>query len=131
MYSDENYLWGIIGYYLGCALVLLFLWRFRELLPGRHFRNHLILLIAAVILVPIKAYPDMNYLAPAWFVSLFEGLTGTTEMGFLRGAQPIIVSYLAAVTLYLLAVLLGFIKRRGDSDDEASVYETSGGPEES
>lgn len=112
MYSDENYLWGIVGYYLGCLLVLLFLWRFRELLPGRHFRNHLLILIAAVILVPIRAYPDMDYVAPAWFVSLFEGLTGNSETGYLRGAQPIIVSYLVAVVIYLFVVIVSQVRRR-------------------
>ncbi|TNF08050.1 MAG: hypothetical protein EP323_02115 [Gammaproteobacteria bacterium] len=130
MYSDENYLWGIVGYYLGCILVLMFLVRFKDLLPGRHFRNHLILLIAAVILVPIKAYPDMSYLAPAWFVSLFEGLTGTEEMGFLRGAQPIITCYLVAAVCYLVAMLLGVFKRR-DAEQEAEAMLESGGQGES
>lgn len=126
MYSDENYLWGIVGYYLGCILVLMFLVRFKDLLPGRHFRNHLILLIAAVILVPIKAYPDMSYLAPAWFVSLFEGLTGPDDMGFLRGAQPIITCYLAAAAFYILALLLGVFKRREAEQDEEAMLESSG-----
>ncbi len=125
MYSGENYLWGIVGYYLGCILLLMFLVRFKDLLPGRHFRNHLILFIAAVILVPIKAYPDMNYLAPAWFVSLFEGLTGPDDMGFLRGAQPIITCYLVASACYILAMLLGVFKRR-DTEREEGMLESSG-----
>lgn len=107
MYSDENYLWGLIAYYVGSALVLLFLWRFRELLPGRHFRNVLLLLIAATLLVPIKAYPDLVYLAPAWFVSLYEGLTGASEQGYLRGALPIFVCFIAALLVYTGGQLVG------------------------
>lgn len=126
MYSDENYMWGIVAYYVGCALVLLFLWHFRELLPGRHFRNQLILLLAAIMLVPIKAYPDMEYFAPAWFVSLFEGLTGTSEAGFLRGAQPIIVSYLVASFLYICAALSGLIKRSSAVEETSSNLEAGG-----
>lgn len=100
MYSDENYLWGLVAYYVGSALVLLFLWRFRELLPGRHFRNVLLLLIAATLLVPIKAYPDLTYLAPAWFVSLYDGVTNASEQGYLRGALPIIVCFIASLLIY-------------------------------
>ncbi|WP_461520622.1 hypothetical protein [Porticoccus sp.] len=125
MYSDENYLWGIVAYYAGCTLVLLFLWRFRELLPGRHFRNQLLLLLSAIMLVPIKAYPDMGYMAPAWFVSLFEGLTGTSEMSFLRGAQPIIVSYLVVSFLYICATLSGLIKPSSAVEETNNNLETS------
>ncbi|WP_461481993.1 hypothetical protein [Porticoccus sp.] len=112
MYSDENYFWGIFAYYFGSVLVLLFMWRFRELLPGRHFRNQLLILLASIMLVPIKAYPDMGYMAPAWFVSLFEGLTGSTEMGFLRGAQPILLCYLALSILYLAGYILSRVTGR-------------------
>ncbi|MEZ5529008.1 MAG: hypothetical protein R3E57_03560 [Porticoccaceae bacterium] len=122
MYSDENYLWGMVAYYLGCFLVLLFLWRFRELLPGKHFRNQLLLLIAAVILVPIKAYPDTGYLAPAWFVSLFEGLTGSDELGFLRGAQPIVLCYLAASLLYITwAIVSRLLGRKAAESTETDM----------
>lgn len=121
MYSDENYLWGMIGYYLGCFLVLLFLWRFRELLPGRHFRNQLLLLIASLILVPIKAYPDTGYLAPAWFVSLFEGLTGPDPLGFMRGAQPIMICYLTLSLLYVTwLVLAKLLRRTGGAETDLS-----------
>ena len=121
MYSDENYLWGIVAYYLGCLLVLLFLVRFKDLLPGRHFRNQLILFVAALILVPIKAYPDTGYLAPAWFVSLYEGLTGPDDVGFLRGAKPIVTCYLVAVACYVLAILLGVFKRPDAGQEEEAM----------
>lgn len=120
MYSDENYLWGLVAYYVGSGLVLLFLWRFRELLPGRHFRNVLLLLITATLLVPISASPDLDYLAPAWFVSLYEGLTSASEQGYLRGALPILVCFFAALLVYtggqLIASQLVRSSRTADHD---------------
>jgi hypothetical protein len=107
MYSAENYHWGLVGYYLGSVLLIMYAYRFRKILPGRHFRNLLVLLIAVVILVPIKAYIDSDFLAPAWFVSIFEGLTEESEQAYLRGLQPIMVCYLVAVVIYILWVVFG------------------------
>ena len=124
MYSAENYLWGLVGYYLGCLLILLYLWRFRRLIPGRFFRSFFLLFIAAVILVPITAYPDGHYLAPAWFVSLYEGLTEATELGYLRGAKPILICYLSAVCLYIFWLLFR-LSRRSSGADQDSVHSES------
>jgi len=107
MYTPENYLWGMVGYYVGCLLVLLYLWRFRKLIPGRYFRDLFLLLVATILLVPITAYPDGYYFAPAWFVSLFEGFTEATEQGYLRGAQPIAMIYLVSVILYFFWAIFG------------------------
>ncbi|MEH6529652.1 MAG: hypothetical protein V7718_06905 [Porticoccus sp.] len=124
MYSAENYLWGLVGYYLGCLLILLYLWRFRKLIPGRFFRSMFLLFVTAVILVPITAYPDGHYLAPAWFVSLYEGLTEATEQGYLRGAKPILICYLAAVCLYIFGLLFRF-SRHSSGADQDSVHSES------
>jgi membrane-bound ClpP family serine protease len=105
LYTQENYLWGMVGYYIGCLLVLLYLWRFRKLIPGRYFRGLFLLLVASILLVPITAYPDGYYLAPAWFVSLFEGFTEATEQGYLRGALPIAMVYLGSVMLYFFGAI--------------------------
>lgn len=107
MYTPENYLWGMVGYYIGCLLVLLYLWRFRKLIPGRYFRDLFLLLVTTILLVPITAYPDGYYFAPAWFVSLFEGFTEATEQGYLRGAQPIAMVYLVSVILYFFWAIFG------------------------
>ena len=122
MYSDENYLWGLVAYYVGSGLVLLFLWRFRELLPGRHFRNVLLLLISATLLVPIKAYPDLHYLAPAWFVSLYEVLTSASDQGYLRGALPIFVCFFAALLVYTGGQLIAgqFVRSSRTADHEVN-----------
>jgi hypothetical protein len=102
MYTAENYYWGLVGYYLGCAMLMLFVCRFRKIVPGRHFRNILVLFVAAVILVPIYAYQDNSFLAPAWFVGIFEGITAEVEQAYMRGIKPILICYVVAVCFYLI-----------------------------
>jgi len=123
MYSAENYHWGLVGYYLGSVLLIMYAYRFRKILPGRHFRNLLVLLIAVVILVPIKAYIDSDFLAPAWFVSIFEGLTEESEQAYLRGLQPIMVCYLAAVVIYILWAVFGSRRAKEVSQETAQDKE--------
>ncbi len=120
MYTAENYHWGLVGYYFGCLLILLYLWRFRGLIPGRHFRSLLLLLIASVILVPIRAYTEGSYLAPAWFVSVFEGFTEATEEGYLRAALPIAIVYAGSVILYVIWTILGFRPSKPLAEDSAT-----------
>lgn len=126
MYTPENYLWGMVGYYIGCLLVLLYLWRFRKLIPGRYFRGLFLLLVATLLLVPITAYPDGYYFAPAWFVSLFEGLTEATEKGYLRGLKPILVCYLAAVFIYLCWVTFRIFRRPAETEPSSDPSEPVG-----
>lgn len=123
MYSAENYHWGLVGYYLGSVLLIMYAYRFRKILPGRHFRNLLVLLIAVVILVPIKAYIDSDFLAPAWFISIFEGLTEEPEQDYLRGLQPIMVCYLVAVAIYILWAIFGPRRAKEVSQETAQDKE--------
>lgn len=112
MYTMENYYWGLVGYYLGSFLLILFACRFRKIVPGRHFRNLLVLLIAAILLVPMSAYLDSNFLAPAWFVSIFEGITEETEQAYLRGLKPIIFCYLVSVVFYIFWAVSDYRRAR-------------------
>lgn len=112
MYTMENYYWGLVGYYLGALLLILFVCHFRKIVPGRHFRNLLVLLIAAILLVPMSAYLDSSFFAPAWFVSIFEGITEEAEQAYLRGLQPIIVCYLVAVVLYMFWAISDYRRAR-------------------
>lgn len=108
MYTAENYYWGLVGYYFGCTLLMLFCYRFRQVMPGRHVRNVLLLLIFVLLLVPIDPYTNTNYLAPAWFVSIFETLTLDIEQPYFRGLRPIIICYLTALACY---IFWAFIRR--------------------
>lgn len=101
MYSSENYMWGLIGYYLGVLLVLAAAWRASLLVPWKHPRQLLLLSVAVILLLPVKAYPDLPFLAPAFFVAIFESLTSPEPDAYLRGLVPLIVSYLAALLIYV------------------------------
>jgi hypothetical protein len=62
---------------------------------------------------PVTAYPDSPYLAPAFFVSLYEGvLLKNQGMGFQRGLVPILAIGSISVVLYgLLSPFLGLRKK--------------------
>ncbi len=110
MYSTENYIWGLVGYYLGVLLLLAASWRVCKVIPWKHPRRLLLLLLAVVFLVPVRAYPELQFLAPAFFVAIFEGITSTEEGSYLRGLIPLIVSYLVAVAVYI--AINGYLLRR-------------------
>ena len=58
-----------------------------------------ILLVAIVFfMTPVTAYYDDFHLAPAFFVSLYEGLL--LESGFQRGLAPILAMVLITLTFY-------------------------------
>ena len=114
MYTDENYLWGWVAYAAGVLCVLIVMWIF-----SRKWRfgaiRHLWLIIASVILLtPVTAYRDDPHLAPAFFVSLYEGFLVTdSDVSFQRALAPILAVGFFAIVLYGLArYLIGKVKHR-------------------
>ena len=107
MYSAENYLWGWVAYGTGVTCLLFVLWYWMRNLRFTTIR-HLVLLFASVcLLTPVTAYRDDPHLAPAFFVSLYEGLLATGDnLGFQRGLAPILAFYFLAVIFYVLARFL-------------------------
>ncbi|MFZ5654570.1 MAG: hypothetical protein ACOY42_09290 [Pseudomonadota bacterium] len=101
MYTDENYFWGLVGYYLGVLLLLVPAWRLTRPLPGFPLRALVRCALVALLGTPMLAYPDMHYLAPAWGVMLFDAIDPEPHDGLLRGVLP-----LAAVFGLLYAVTL-------------------------
>lgn len=122
MYSAENYLWGMVAYYLGAALVLLCCWRFARWIAWQWLRYGLLVLMAVLLLMPFTAYPDMDFFAPAWFVSLFEGLTKATEQGALRAGVPLLVAEIVALVVYIIVATVLIIRKRkaGTASKQAS-----------
>ena len=112
MYTAENYLWGLVAYYLGAVLVLFCCWYFRRWIGWRPVRHLLLVLISVVLLLPFNAYPDMDYLAPAWFISLFEGITKSTDEGYLRAGVPLIVACLVGIICYATGSTIWFFQNR-------------------
>lgn len=112
MYTAENYLWGLVAYALGCLLILPGFWKAtRLLIPWAPPRAIVRLLLAAVILTPIKAYEDMMFIAPAWVVATFEVFRPTTVEGPFRALMPILAVFFGLVLLYILFVLGRFFIR--------------------
>ena len=90
MYNAENYLWGWIAY---TSSVMCLLWVAMYLLRNIRFYYFPTALIVGggnFLFDSVTAYTDNPYLAPAFFVSLYEGLIANGDVGFQRGAAPIL-----------------------------------------
>jgi|TARA_B110000967_G_scaffold25945_1_gene23727 hypothetical protein len=107
MYTAEDYLQGWIAYSIGGLFLLSFLWYLLRNLRFAVVRHVLILTAAAFLFTPVTAYRDDAHLAPAFFVSLYEGvlLSGANE-GFQRGLAPIIAVLIFALLIYAVGRLL-------------------------
>ncbi|MGS2722325.1 hypothetical protein ACVBEJ_01175 [Porticoccus sp. GXU_MW_L64] len=92
MYTESNYFWGLVGYYLGALVVLWYVWWLLSKLAWHHVRNVLLLFCAALLLTPVQAYsdPNLQHLAPAFLVFLFEGLILGTEQDASRALIPML-----------------------------------------
>jgi hypothetical protein len=90
MYSTENYLWGWVAYTSGVICLLWVAWYLLRNIRFSTLRQLLLLVSAIFFLTPVTAYTDNAYLAPAFFVSLYEGLMSNGDPGFQRGAAPIL-----------------------------------------
>jgi len=106
MYNAENYLWGWIAYTSGVMCLLWVAWYLLRNIRFTTFRQLLLLVAATFFLTPVTAYTDNPYLAPAFFVSLYEGLIANGDIGFQRGAAPILAFTAFGVIGYGLIRLL-------------------------
>ena len=114
MFSAEDYLQGWIVYSIGASCLLLFLWLLLRKSGWVTVRHLLILLSASILLTPVTAYRDDSHLAPAFFVSLYEGvMVSGADGGFQRGLAPIIAVALFGIIFYVVfRVLWGLVSRK-------------------
>jgi len=103
VYTDENYLWGLVGYYLGVLLLLVPTWWSTRWLPGFPLRALVRCAAVAVLVTPMLAYPELKYLAPAWGVMLFDAIDPAHGDGLLRGVLPLLAVF---GLLYVVALLV-------------------------
>ncbi len=108
MYSEENYLWGMVGWYLGVLLVLAPLWRITRPLPGFPLRAFARVAVITLLATPMFPYRDMHYLAPAWGVMLFDAIGPGRGDALLRGVLPLLAVF---GLLYVLTLGLWLIFR--------------------
>jgi hypothetical protein len=112
MYNAENYFWGWIAYTSGVMCLVWVAWYLLRNIRFATFRQLLLLVVAIFFLTPVTAYTDNAYLAPAFFVSLYEGLIANGDVGFQRGAAPILAFTVFGLIVYgLIKLLLKRFKR--------------------
>lgn len=110
MYSAENYFWGWISYSFGVLCLLFCLWYLIRGFRSSALRQSILLVATVFFMTPVTAYYDDFHLAPAFFVSLYEGLL--LDSGFQRGFAPILAMVIITLTFYGSArVLWGKMKR--------------------
>jgi len=109
MYSTENYIWGWIAYSVGVLCLLSLFWLLIRKISIRWIKHILLLCFAVIFFTPVTAYPDNPYWAPAFFVSLYEGIMlKGQDMGFQRGLAPILaIGFLSIIIYALLYPIIG------------------------
>lgn len=105
MLTAQSYLlaWAV---YLAAALGLL--WLVRHWLAARvgaGLQVTLLLVLAALVLTPSLAHPDLQSYAPAAVVAIFDLLTQGSD-SVLRSLEPMLLMLLLALGLGVLFVLL-------------------------
>lgn len=128
MYSAENYLWGWVAYGIGVACLLFVLWFWMRKLRFTTIRHLFLLLATVFLLTPVTAYRDDSHLAPAFFVSLYEGfLASGDNIGFQRGLAPILAfSFFAFIFYGLIRLIISrFKKNRKENKKEDKSKKTS------
>lgn len=114
MYSAENYMWGWVAYSAGSLCLLFCLWLLVRKISVKAIRHLTLLLAAVVLFTPVTAYRDDPHLAPAFFVSLYEGLLASgDDLSFQRGLAPILAIGFFAIIFYgLLGLLLSRLGKK-------------------
>lgn len=114
MFTAEDYLQGWIAYSIGGLCLLVFLWFVLRNVAWSAVRHLLIIISACILFTPVTAYPDDAHLAPAFFVSLFEGvMLSGSDAGFQRGLAPIIaVTFFALLGYVILRLLWGRLSKK-------------------
>jgi hypothetical protein len=124
VYSEENYFWGLVGYYLGVLLVLAPLWRITRPLPGFPLRALARVAVITLLATPMFPYRDMHYLAPAWGVMLFDAIGPERGDALLRGVLPLLAVF-GLLYVLTLGVWLTFRPRRSAASTASKPANTA------
>lgn len=128
MYTHENYTWGLVAYGIGFALALPLWFKLTRLaFPWPFPRTLARLLFAVLLLTPVRAYTDMDFLAPAWLVAFFEFFKPTSVDGPARALTPLTVALAVAFALALAWRFLPRLGGRRSSQDSGGAASREGG----
>ena len=106
MYVAEDYFWGWVVYVSGAICLLYTAWYLLRNLRFASIRHVFLILSSVFLLTPVPAYIDDHHLAPAFFVSLYEGLVANPATGFQRGAAPIVALMTFSLFIYVMVRLV-------------------------
>ena len=110
MYSAENYFWGWVVYTIGAMCLLSCTWYLLLKLTNSVLRQSAMLVAVAFLMTPVTAHRDDFHLAPAFFVSIYEGLV--TGVGYQRGVAPILaMTVLALISFAVIKFILNGIRK--------------------
>jgi len=108
--TDNVYLNAWVVYWAGTVILLLVGWRISRRWPT-WLKYPLLLLLAAVFLVPFNIESGAQALAPAWLVLMFEGVF-IPDVGFMRVGPTLAIAAMAALLLYpLIALFVALVKK--------------------
>ena len=98
--TTSQYLIAWAVYLVGAAGCTAVWWKMTSILPESLFQRWVRLVAGVILFTPGFSYPDMGFLAPAFLVTLFDGLTYGPD-AMIRNGQVILI-VLAVTTLLLL-----------------------------
>ncbi len=101
--TDTQYLLGWLIYFIGASGCLLGLWLVIQRMSVR-FRRFFMVLAAVLVYLPGITKPDMSYLAPAFLITLFDGLTYGIEGMWRTGKALLLIAGIASLIALLLPV---------------------------
>ena len=107
-----DYILAYLVYFFGASAVIFGFWMMFSSAKAKYLRDVSIIFITVLILTPIDAYIGEEYLAPAFFVSIYEGIFLNGNYGFQRGAAPIFALLAVVLLLYHIGRLIYFLASR-------------------
>ena len=130
MYTAENYLWGWIAYAAGALCLIGLCWLLIRKINRAWVRHILLLILLVVFFTPVTSHPDNPYLAPAFFVSFYEGLlVRSADAGFQRGLAPILAIGFSVLFIYAAGrLVLGWVLRLFSPKASSAVSESADNP---
>lgn len=117
MYTEQDYLYGWVFYLLGVALVMLCGWILTVRIKWPVIRHLLRLTVASILLVPWYASNELDYLAPAWLIAVFEGVFEGGE-AFWRAGSAVVGAVILVWVVYAVAATGAWYVRRNTTAQE-------------
>ncbi|WP_290538995.1 hypothetical protein [Alcanivorax sp.] len=114
--TTEAYMWGWLAYLLGCVAVL-FVWWWLTRPLAVWGKVPLRILLTALLLTPWSVSPQHDEWAPAWVVTLFDGLA-QDDVSLWRAGGPLLAMLVVALIVAALELWRQRRKQIGVADPQ-------------